>query len=111
MSTNIPLKEISIVVRDINDSDVAGEFLVLTQDEKNIKDAIASASEEFCQTEKGKRVLRENNGVFGYWEFFAHVPNEICFHYGFQKVMGGASRAIIDVDRPLVENHSFKRVG
>lgn len=51
----------------------------------NIIEGVTNACTEYIKTPEGKKIYENNCKSFNWADFEAHVPNEICRHYGFEK--------------------------
>lgn len=70
----------------------------------DIAESVTNACTEYVKTPEGKKIYESNCGSFDWADFEAHVPNEICRHYGFEKSDSVLCEMEVDWDECLVDD-------
>lgn len=64
-------------------------MLVHTElDTKRLEQAIKAASQEYLNTDAGRKLWDDNCGNFNYGDFMAYIPADICVRHGFTILRG-----------------------
>ena len=72
------------------------------QSKEEFEQAAISASTEYCLSNEGKTVFKNNCNCFNWGDFDTHVPNSICEKYGIRKCSSNIA-AVYCFDQQLVD--------
>ncbi len=70
----------------------------------NIMENVIKACTEYVKTQEGQKTYENNSESFNWADFEAHVPNEICRHYGFEKSDSILCQMEVNWDEHLVDD-------
>lgn len=69
--------------RDGLDTRTFAMFVRTELDTKSLDKAIKAASQQYLNTDAGRKLWKENCESFSYRDFMAHIPSDICAKHGF----------------------------
>ncbi len=96
------IKTITAVEHDgLDIRTITAAFNIPTAD-FDIISAVKAASNEYINTEDGKKTLEHNGGCFNFADFLAYVPEEICKKHDFN-LDAEYDNILIDWDESLID--------
>lgn len=97
----------------VTDGNKALSMTFLVDNGIDLTKAIKDACAEYVSTDAGKKIIKETNGRFNWFDFVKYVPQHICRKHGFEKYESSYSHIIGNADEQLCDipqhNNAYRK--